>query len=115
MQSEIFRAVRLVVDTGIHYKKWTREEAIDYMKAKTGMSDTECRVEIERYIVWPGQALSYKVGMIKMLELREKAIKALGKNFNIKDFHSAVLDYGNPPLFIVEQKVEEMIERALKN
>jgi uncharacterized protein (DUF885 family) len=103
LQSEIFRAVRLVVDTGIHYKKWTREEAIAYMKAKTGMSDTECRVEIERYIVWPGQALSYKVGMIKILELREKAMNALGDKFNIKDFHSAVLDHGNPPLFIVEQ------------
>lgn len=115
LQSEIFRAVRLVVDTGIHYKKWTREKAIEYMKAKTGMSDTECRVEIERYIVWPGQALSYKVGMIKVLELREKAIKALGNRFDIKDFHSAVLDYGNPPLFIVEQKVDEMIEKALKN
>ncbi len=77
LQSEIFRAVRLVVDTGLHYKKWTREEAMEYMKAITGMSDTEVRVEIERYIVWPGQALSYKVGMIKILELREKA-KTLG-------------------------------------
>ena len=115
LQSEIFRAVRLVVDTGIHYKKWTREKAIDYMKAKTGMSDTECRVEIERYIVWPGQALSYKVGMIKMLELREKAMDSLGNKFNIKDFHSAVLDNGNPPLFIVEQMVEEMISEGLKN
>ncbi|MDB2447686.1 DUF885 domain-containing protein [Gammaproteobacteria bacterium] len=115
LQSEIFRAVRLVVDTGIHYKKWTREEAIAYMKAKTGMSDTECRVEIERYIVWPGQALSYKVGMIKILELREKAMNALGDKFNIKDFHSAVLDHGNPPLFIVEQKIDEMISEGLKN
>ena len=115
LQSEIFRAVRLVVDTGIHYKKWTREEAIAYMKANTGMSDTECRVEIERYIVWPGQALSYKVGMIKILELREKAKNALGDKFNIKDFHSAVLDHGIPPLFIVEQKVDEMIEAALSS
>jgi uncharacterized protein (DUF885 family) len=85
------------------------------MKAKTGMSDTECRVEIERYIVWPGQALSYKVGMIKILELREKAMNALGDKFNIKDFHSAVLDHGNPPLFIVEQKIDEMIYEGLKN
>ena len=115
LQSEIFRAVRLVVDTGIHYKKWTREEAIDYMKAKTGMSDTECRVEIERYIVWPGQALSYKVGMIKMLELRERAMDALGDKFDIRDFHSAVLDYGNPPLLIVEEKIDEMIANSLTN
>ena len=83
------------------------------MKFKTGMSDNECRVEIERYIVWPGQALSYKVGMIKILELRKKAMDALGKKFDIKDFHSAVLDHGIPPLFIVEQKVDEMIAEAL--
>ncbi len=113
LQSELFRANRLVVDTGMHYKRWTREEAMDYMKSVTGMSDTEVRVEIERYIVWPGQALSYKVGMIKILELRERAMKELGEKFNIKDFHSAVLDHGNPPLFIVEEMVEKMIEEAL--
>ena len=112
LQSEIFRAVRLVVDTGMHYKKWTREEAMKYMKSITGMSDTEVRVEIERYIVWPGQALSYKVGMLKMLELRDKAKNELGDKFNIKDFHSAVLDHGNPPLFIVEEMVNKMIEEA---
>ena len=112
LQSEIFRAVRLVVDTGMHYKKWTREEAMKYMKSITGMSDTEVRVEIERYIVWPGQALSYKVGMLKMLELRDKAMNELGDKFNIKDFHSAVLDHGNPPLFIVEEMVNKMIEEA---
>ena len=112
LQSEIFRAVRLVVDTGMHYKRWTREEAMEYMKSKTGMSDTEVRVEIERYIVWPGQALSYKVGMIKILELREKAMNELGDDFNLKDFHSAVLDHGNPPLFIVEEMINKMIEDA---
>ena len=112
LQSELFRAVRLVVDTGMHYKKWTREEAMQYMKSKTGMSDTEVRVEIERYIVWPGQALSYKVGMIKILELRERAKNKMGDKFNIKDFHSAVLDHGNPPLFIVEEMVEKMIEQS---
>ena len=112
LQSEIFRAVRLVVDTGMHYKRWTREEAMKYMKEKTGMSDTEVRVEIERDIVWPGQALSYKVGMIKILELRERAMQELGNKFNIKDFHSAVLDHGNPPLFIVEEMVNKMVEDA---
>ena len=112
LQSEIFRAVRLVVDTGMHFKRWTREEAMEYMKSKTGMSDTEVRVEIERYIVWPGQALSYKVGMIKILELRERAMNELGDDFNLKDFHSAVLDHGNPPLFIVEEMVNKMIEDA---
>ena len=113
LQSELFRAVRLVVDTGMHHKKWSREKAMDYMKSKTGMSDTEVRVEIERYLVWPGQALSYKVGMIKMLELRNKAMNDLGSKFDIKRFHSAVLDHGIPPLFIVEQKIDEMIEESL--
>ena len=113
LQSELFRANRLVVDTGMHYKKWTREKAMDYMKSVTGMSDTEVKVEIERYIVWPGQALSYKVGMIKILELRERAMNMLGDKFNIKDFHSAVLDHGNPPLFIVEEMVNKMIDETL--
>ena len=115
LQSELFRAVRLVVDTGMHYKRWNREKAMNYMKSKTGMSDTEVRVEIERYIVWPGQALSYKVGMIKILELREKAMKELGNEFNIKDFHSAVLDHGNPPLFIVEEMIDKMILSSKNN
>ena len=109
LQSELFRAVRLVVDTGMHYKRWSREEAIAYMKGVTGMSDTEVRVEIERYIVWPGQACSYKIGMLKILELREKAKERLGENFNIKDFHSVVLEQGQPPLFIVEDLVNLML------
>ena len=109
LQSELFRAVRLVVDTGLHYKRWTREEAMDYMKTTTGMSDAEVVAEIERYIVWPGQACSYKVGMLKILELREKAQTEMGDDFNIRDFHSAVLDNGEPPLFIVEELVNKMI------
>ena len=111
LQSELFRAVRLVVDTGMHFKRWTREEAITYMKDITGMSDTEVRVEIERYIVWPGQACSYKMGMLKILELRDKAEEKLGENFDIKDFHSIVLEQGQPPLFIVEELVNEMIAK----
>ena len=113
LQSELFRAVRLVVDTGIHFKRWTREEAMLYMKDITGMSDTEVVTEIERYIVWPGQACSYKVGMLKILELRERAKKELGDKFDIRDFHSAVLDHGEPPLFIVENFVDQMIEESL--
>ena len=109
LQSELFRAVRLVVDTGIHFKRWTREEAMYYMKNVTGMSDTEVKVEIERYIVWPGQACSYKVGMLKLLKLREKAQNGLGDKYDIRDFHSAVLNHGEPPLFIVEELVNQMI------
>ena len=112
LQSELFRAVRLVVDTGSHYKKWTREEAMNYMKEKTGMSDTEVRSEIERYIVWPAQALSYKVGMLKVLELRQLAMDALGNDFDYKEFHSILLDNGEPPVFILEKLVKNWI--ALK-
>jgi uncharacterized protein (DUF885 family) len=110
LQSEMFRANRLVVDTGMHFKKWTREEAMEYMKSTTGMSDTEVRVEIERYIVWPGQATSYKMGMLKILELREKAKDALGDKFDIKKFHTIVLDQGIVPLFILEDIINEWIE-----
>ena len=110
LQSEMFRANRLVVDTGIHFKKWSREQAMDYMKKTTGMSDTQVRVEIERYIVWPGQALSYKIGMLKILELREKAKEKMGQNFNIKSFHSLILDQGIVPLFILEEIVNEWID-----
>ena len=109
LQSEMFRANRLVVDTGMHYKKWTREQAMEYMKKTTGMSDTEVRVEIERYIVWPGQATSYKMGMLKILELREKAKEALGEKFDIKKFHTVVLDQGIVPLFVLEDIIDEWI------
>ena len=113
LQSELFRSVRLVVDTGMHYKRWTREEAMDYMKRITGMSDTEVRSEIERYIVWPGQATSYKVGMLKILELREMAQQKLGENFDIKKFHSIVLDNGITPLFVLEDLVNEWIANEI--
>ena len=109
LQSEMFRANRLVVDTGMHFKRWTREEAMEYMKKTTGMSDTEVRVEIERYIVWPGQATSYKMGMLKILELREKAKKTLGEKFDIRKFHTVVLDQGIVPLFVLEDIIDEWI------
>jgi uncharacterized protein (DUF885 family) len=86
LQSEMFRANRLVVDTGIHYKKWTREKAMEYMKETTGMSDTEVRVEIERYIVWPAQATSYKMGMLQILELRDRAKNEMGDKFDLSNF-----------------------------
>ena len=110
LQSEMFRANRLVVDTGIHYKKWTREKAMEYMKETTGMSDTEVRVEIERYIVWPAQATSYKMGMLQILELRDKAKNEMGDKFDLKQFHSIVLDQGIVPLFILEDLINEWIK-----
>ena len=112
LQSEMFRANRLVVDTGINFKKWTREKAMEYMKKTTGMSDTEVRVEIERYIVWPGQATSYKMGMLKILELRKKAQDTMGDKFDLKTFHSIVLDQGIVPLFILEELIDKWIQTS---
>ena len=110
LQAELFRAVRLVVDTGIHQKRWTREEAIDYMASNTGMALSDVTSEIERYIVMPGQATSYKVGMLKILELREKAKTALGDKFDLRDVHDVVLKNGAVPLAILEELIDAYIE-----
>ncbi|MBV1911158.1 MAG: DUF885 domain-containing protein [Kangiellaceae bacterium] len=109
LQAELFRAVRLVVDTGIHSKRWTREQAIDYMVKNTGMAKSDVVSEIERYIVMPGQACAYKVGMMKILELRTKAKEALGDKFDIKDFHDVVLVNGAVPLDILEIFIDRYI------
>lgn len=113
LQAEMFRAVRLVVDTGIHSKRWTREEAIAYMIANTGMTTTEVTTEIERYIVWPGQACAYKIGMLKILELRAKAKKELGNQFDLRAFHNTVLKNGAVPLDILEEIVDGYISETL--
>jgi len=107
LQAELFRAVRLVVDTGLHAKRWTREQAIDYMTANTGMADSDVMAEIERYIVMPGQACSYKIGMIEILKLREEARVKLGDKFDIREFHNVVLKNGAMPLFLLRKVVEE--------
>lgn len=112
LQAEMFRAVRLVVDTGIHNKRWTREQAIDYMIANTGMTTGEVVTEIERYIVMPGQACAYKIGMMKILELREKAKTSLGDKFDLKQFHNVVLKNGAVPLSVLEELIDEYIESA---
>ncbi|MEO2084243.1 MAG: DUF885 domain-containing protein, partial [Marinoscillum sp.] len=114
LQAEMFRSVRLVVDTGIHYKKWTREEAIEYMISNTGMTTGEVVTEIERYIVMPGQACAYKIGMIKILELREKAKQELGNTFDLREFHNVVLKNGAVPLHILEDIVDDYIKTELK-
>ena len=105
LQAELFRAVRLVVDTGIHAKRWTREQAIDYMLANTGMAQSDVIVEIERYIVMPGQATSYKVGMMELLRLRDEAQEALGNRFDIREFHDVVLKDGSLPLTALRELV----------
>jgi len=109
LTAELFRAVRLVVDTGIHHQRWTREEAIDYMLANTGMAESDVISEIERYIVRPGQATAYKVGMMKILELRQRSMDALGDKFDLRDFHDAVLKNGAVPLDILERIVDDYI------
>ena len=109
LQSELFRAVRLVIDTGMHSKKWTREKAIDYMIKNVGSEESEAISEVERYIVWPGQACAYMIGRIKIMELRDKARKELGDDFDIKDFHSAVLMNGSLPLTVLESVIEDYI------
>jgi len=110
LSMEIWRAARLVVDTGLHSKKWTREEAIDYLKENTPNPEGDIVKAIERYIVMPGQATAYKIGMLKILEERERAKDALGEDFNIAEFHDVVLAAGPVPLNIMEARVSDYIE-----
>jgi uncharacterized protein (DUF885 family) len=112
LQAELFRAARLVTDTGLHYRRWTREQAIDYLEGVTGMAHSDVVSEVERYIVDPGQACAYKVGMIKILELRERARSALGKRFDLKAFHHLVLSNGALPLGVLEELVNDYLHKA---
>lgn len=107
---EMWRACRLVVDTGIHYKGWSREDALKFLGENTALSIHEVTTEIDRYIGWPGQALSYKIGEIKIRELRRRAEQELGKDFNIGEFHRTILKNGSVPLPVLEMQVEEFIE-----
>jgi uncharacterized protein (DUF885 family) len=109
LQAEMFRSVRLVVDTGLHRKRWTPEQAIAYMHAKTGMPEAQVRTEVYRYLVQPGQACSYKIGFLKMLELRERARQRLGDRFDLRAFHDLVLGNGALPLTVLEQLVDDWI------
>jgi uncharacterized protein (DUF885 family) len=110
LSAEMWRAVRLVVDTGMHAKGWTRDQAIDYFRANTALGDADIRAEVERYIAWPGQALAYKVGQLKILELRRRAQAKLGPRFDIRAFHAQVVDSGSLPLAVLEKKIDRWIE-----
>jgi len=112
LSMEIFRAARLVVDAGIHYKHWSRQQAIDYMLQNTANAPGDCETEIERYFTWPGQATGYKIGMLKILQLREKAQKALGDKFDIRQFHDVVLMNGAVPLNVLEDLVDKYIAKT---
>ncbi len=109
LSMEIWRACRLVVDTGLHHKRWTREEAIDYLTANTSSSVVANTKAIERYMIMPGQATAYKVGMLKILELREKARTALGDQFDIRGYHELVLSNGAVPLNVLETLVDDWV------
>ena len=112
---DMWRAIRLVVDTGMHYKNWSRQEAIDLFVENTAKSKLDIENEVDRYIAWPGQALAYKIGQLKMLELRNKAEKELGDKYDIKDFHHELLKRGSLPLDILEDYINNWIEESLSS
>ncbi len=112
LQGLLWRAARLVVDTGIHARRWTRQEAIDYMVKTTGLPERDVTTEVERYIVMPGQACAYYVGYLKMLALRKKVESTLGDQFNLKDFHNVVIKNGGLPLTLLEKVVNDYVDRV---
>ena len=114
LDSELFRAARLVVDTGIHTKGWTRDQSIQYMLDNTSRGRTNLTAEVERYIAWPGQALSYKIGQLKIRELRARAERELGNKFDVRDFHHQVLMTGALPLAVLEDKIDRWIAERKK-
>jgi uncharacterized protein (DUF885 family) len=109
---DAWRAVRLVIDTGLHAMGWTREQAIDFFRANTAKTDQDIAVEVDRYIVWPGQALGYKMGQLKIQQLRAKAQRELGSNFDIRQFHDVVLGQGAVPMDVLERQVDAWLARV---
>lgn len=114
LEADIWRAIRLVVDTGVHSQHWTRQQMIDYFHAHTAMDDTNIQAEVDRYIAWPAQALGYKMGQLTILQLRDRAKTELGPKFNIKAFHDEVLDSGALPMDVLEQRVNDWIAAQKK-
>jgi uncharacterized protein (DUF885 family) len=112
LQALLWRAVRLVVDTGIHALRWTRREAIDYMVAKTGLPERDVITEVERYIVMPGQACAYYIGYLELLALRQKAQATLGEAYDLKAFHDVIINHGGLPLTLLRQVVNAYIDRT---
>ena len=110
LSDEMLRAMRLVVDTGLHDQGWSREQAIRYMQDNSSIAATEIEAEVERYIVVPGQALGYKIGDLRIQALRRRAEQALGPRFDIRDFHAAILTDGSLPMAVLEAKMERWIE-----
>ncbi len=111
--SEIWRAVRLVIDTGLHAKDWSEEDAVQYFLANSATTEPQARSEVRRYMVLPGQATSYKVGMLKIQELRRRAEAALGDRFDIRTFHDTVLGGGSMPLTMLEQRIDRWVASTI--
>ena len=109
LQNELWRAIRLVTDTGLHSRDWTREQVIKYMLDNSAESETQSTAEAERYVAWPGQALAYKIGELKIQQLRDRAEKALGAKFDVREFHAEVLKDGSVPLDVLEAKIDRWI------
>jgi uncharacterized protein (DUF885 family) len=114
LEADIWRAIRLVVDTGVHSQHWTRQQMVDYFREHSAIDETNIQAEVDRYIAWPGQALGYKMGQLKILELKQKAQTALGPKFDIKAFHDEILDSGALPLDVLEQRVDAWIATQKK-
>jgi uncharacterized protein (DUF885 family) len=114
LTSEMWRAIRLVVDTGLHAKGWTEKQAVDYMAANSSIPLPAIQAEVRRHITWPGQATSYKIGMLRIQELRRKAEAELGDRFDIRGFHDAVLGGGAMPLTLLERRVQLWIDARRK-
>jgi uncharacterized protein (DUF885 family) len=114
LEADIWRAIRLVVDTGVHYQHWTRQQMVDYFHDHSTIDETNVQSEVDRYIAWPGQALGYKMGQLKILELRDRAKTALGPKFDIRAFHDEVLDSGALPLDVLDQRVDSWIAAQKK-
>ena len=114
LNDEMLRAIRLVVDTGLHYKKWSRDQVVQFFRDHSAIDEVEIQSETDRYIVWPGQALAYKIGQLKILELRERAQKELGPKFDIRAFHDEVLGAGALPLAALEQRIDDWIAATKK-
>jgi uncharacterized protein (DUF885 family) len=111
LEEEMLRAIRLVVDTGIHWKRWSRQQAVEFFRAHSNREELDIQIETDRYIAWPAQALGYKIGQLEILELREKARRELGDRFDIRAFHDAVLGAGSLPLDVLAARIDGWIAR----
>jgi uncharacterized protein (DUF885 family) len=109
LENDIWRAIRLVVDTGVHSQHWTRQQMVDFFHEHSSIDETSIQAEVDRYIAWPSQALAYKIGQLKILELRDRAQKELGQKFDIRAFHDQVIDSGALPLDVLEQRINAWI------